>query len=153
MFPFLPCRFFLALYRKEPVGCCSQRSGGEYQMQPCTEQVPGQGWKQHSYTVPPWARWAAPHGTHREHHSWENTVKLPNASPTLVLSTRDSTLAACSYWNSQGRVCMDTSAACCGFCAMKLLGSHVQWLSAREEGLPLAHLGTKMTEDWTVSCL
>lgn len=112
-----------------------------------------QGWKQHSYTVPPWARWAAPHGTHREHHSWENTVKLPNASPTLVLSTRDSTLAACSYWNSQGRACMDTSAACCGFCAMKLLGSHVQWLSAREEGLPLAHLGTKMTEDWTVSCL
>lgn len=77
--------------------------GGEYRMQPCVEQVSRQGWKQRNYTVPPWARWASPHGTHREHHSWENTVKLPDASPTLVLSTRDSTLTACSYLAQSGK--------------------------------------------------
>lgn len=69
------------------------------------------------------------------HYSWEQEIVHSQRAP---------------IWNSQGIVWLDTSAACCGFCAVKLLGSHVQWLRTAEKGSALAHLGTKMTEHWTL---
>lgn len=161
MFPFLPCSsfffsfcfflVFLALYRKEPVGCCSKRTGSEYQMQPCTEQVSCQGWKQHNCTVPPWAGWASPHGTHGEHHSWENTVKLPNASPALVLSTRDCTLAACSHLEQSGKSLYGHKC-----CVLWFLYNEVAWEPCavtewQRETPGLSSPGHK--NDWRVSCL
>lgn len=143
IFPFLPwLSSFLAPWWKEPVGCSKPtRSPGSSTILLC----------------PPERAELSPHGTDRvintHHHSWENALKLPNSSQTSVLRTRDSTLTAAPTWNGQGMVWLDSSAVCCGFCAVKLLGSRVEGRSGREKGLALAHLATKVTEEWTVSCL
>lgn len=139
MFPFLPCLSGFSVPRwKEAVGCCWQ---------------PGRVGEAGARAVRG-AGWAASPATHRatntgnparetlrnlprnhKHRAGQREILHPQHAPT---------------WDSRGMVCLDTSAACCGFCAVELLGSHVEWLSGREKSLALAHLGTKMTEDPTL---